>query len=51
MLIKEYTQKELEDMHKCDMFLAKVNEMSKEEYEEFKRKIDKKFKEVDFDLD
>jgi len=51
MLKEEYTQKELEDMHKCDMFLAKVNEMSREKYEEFKKKIHKKFEEFDFDLD
>ena len=38
-------------MQECDIFLAKLNEMPKEEYEKFINEINKKFNAFDLDLD
>jgi len=49
--MEDFTDKELENIYKMDLFLTRLNDMSEEEYKEHMKKVNEKLYSIDFDLD
>lgn len=49
--MEDFTDKELENIYKMDLFITKLNDMSEEEYNEHMKKVNERFDSIDFDLD